>query len=1644
MGYGGIGDPASAPGTPASSYALSNIDHVNYYSGNLNVSIPTLTIGGRGTVARPIAIPIERQWSVGSFSSPQTPQWPIMAGYYTSGWISIETESANPNACLMQDPYGNYYYEGLGPFLTYIIWHGVGGTETYLRDTKYNGEPQSGNITSCSQLPSYQPANRGKVFHSFDGSEIGFVADADVMDGQGLPSGTLITQDGTRYRFSADGYVSQIEDRNGNLIRFAFQSTASGGIYTVTDPLVRTESINFSEDLVHDQQDVIAYPGFNGAGRTITVNYGLLQNSLASNQSLQTYHCLFPELSGSSSTSFNPYVITSVALPDGTSYSMKYNSYGELADLTLPTGARYTYTYPEAISCTAGTGSGVIPLDNNSGYRIRRYVSERDEYADGTNLSGKILFSYALSSDPLHATWPSQLTTVTYKDKNNQVLRIEKHYFHGDPASTKPPITDPTKYADWWEGLKFKSEVDTPGGTALQTTQQVWQQRPCAVGEYCWSTGDVAPLQDPQMCQSNTTLDNQTSGIMLQYDRYNNVTYKWEYDYGSAPAIGAACPSPPTGTRETWMTYQTASPYTDPNVHILNLPSLIAIQPNNGAYGYTTFSYDQTARVNVAGIVGHDANYGTGFAARGNLTQISKYSSSKSAWLNTQLAYDIAGNVVSITDAANHVTTLQYNDPWSTYARATTVTNALNQSTTAQYDYYSGKPTAVTDANGVSTAYQYSDPLDRVTLVSRADGIANAESHTTFWYANPTFVAQFQDQNSTGDGALRNDTLFDGLGRPIETRMTETAGVQYVSTFTTYDALGRVASTSNPVRNNAGSPVYTTFLYDALGRPTQTVAPDGSTTSTTYSGNTATVTDPAGKTVKTTMDAFGRATNVQEDLSGLAYATLYEYDPLGDLTKVTQGTQIRNFYYDNQGWLQSSAQPESGATSYTYNAVGDVATKKDNRQITTYFTYDALDRLTQKTYSDSTPALSYSYDTAGVAYAIGRLTQMASNGIYTNNRAFDPLGNVTASSQLTASKLYPFSYTYNLAGALTSEMLPSGRVLTYGYDGAGRENYLSGTIGGQPKNYVGYVSYTPDNQVGLIGYGNNVWHATNYNSRLQPYETFDVINNDINKLLRSSCLYWGGSYNLSTCGATNNTDNDGALRATVSNYGTGGPSPTASFNETFAYDGMNRLTGVVDSGGWSRYFGYDQHGNMWLCGWPGLPPNGSAPAATYCSQNSSSLFTSANQIAAGSYDAAGNLLSVTGSALTYDAENRLTSATQNGVGSMYYSYDGAGRRVQEISTYNTEKVFVYDVFGRLSAEYSVGMPAPPCSTCYIATDHLGSTRLVTDQNANVVGRHDYVPFGEEIAANTGGRDSTFGTPDFVNQKFTGQERDAETGLDFFQARYFSGALGRFNSPDPGNAGANLFNPQSWNAYSYVANNPLTRVDPSGMSWLGDLWGSLAQSGVTWQGTGSNNTFSVTGYGVADILPEDVGMGFSGISLSGGYGSNFVNNGSGGGGGDAPVQQAATTPPQSNAAARVNPPNNVAMVINVNLFRGPQKGPQYCEAVAQRIANLKQKLRNKAYDLDGRWDPASNPLPVEAPGPNRLSQWGHVATYIGYQAALSRAEADYKNNCGGGPPPGVTSTEPVTAPANYQIPSWLLFVGGAAVLGLDVAPIVFAF
>jgi RHS repeat-associated protein len=123
----------------------------------------------------------------------------------------------------------------------------------------------------------------------------------------------------------------------------------------------------------------------------------------------------------------------------------------------------------------------------------------------------------------------------------------------------------------------------------------------------------------------------------------------------------------------------------------------------------------------------------------------------------------------------------------------------------------------------------------------------------------------------------------------------------------------------------------------------------------------------------------------------------------------------------------------------------------------------------------------------------------------------------------------------------------------------------------------------------------------------------------------------------------------------------------------------------------------------------------------------------------------------------------------------------------------------------------------------LTADQLGSTRLVTDGSATPLRCIDYLPFGEEIPEGIGGRGECYGTavypgpPDAESIKFTGKERDAETGLDYFGARYFSGAQGRFTSPDKPLVDQNPLDPQSWNLYSYGRNDPLTNMDPSGRS-----------------------------------------------------------------------------------------------------------------------------------------------------------------------------------------------------------------------------------
>ncbi len=534
------------------------------------------------------------------------------------------------------------------------------------------------------------------------------------------------------------------------------------------------------------------------------------------------------------------------------------------------------------------------------------------------------------------------------------------------------------------------------------------------------------------------------------------------------------------------------------------------------------------------------------------------------------------------------------------------------------------------------------------------------------------------------------------------------------------------------------------------------------------------------------------------------------------------------------------------------------------------------------------PRVQYTYDQGG-ANSVGHLSKVEAFGqSLTSYGNFDALGRPGQSYQNTNATPYTMLYTYNLAGGLTSETYPSGRTISTGYDAANRVTQMGGVLNGQPTSYVASVSYQPHGGPFKMEYGNQLWRTYTYNQRLQVSGLWDALQDMPSQFLfLENPIGWGG------------TDNNGTVR-NLTLYA-GGPGPSSalfSFQQTFAYDGVKRLQSVTDTGGWSRGYSYDQFGNRAVTNPVGLSAN-QAPQS----------FTGANQVSGGSYDAAGNQLAVGGNGLEYDGENRVSQITEPpGGAQLTYYYDGEGRRIEKLVNGVPASVYVYDALGQMIAEDSPNQSTgtAPCRTCYLSVDHLGSPRLITDASGHVMALHDYLPFGDEVPANLVGRDGRWGPGnDNIQQKFTGQER-GETGLDYFGARYYAGALGRFTSPDPENAGADLYNPQSWNGYSYAGNDPLANVDPSGLflqSILGDLGSFFGFGGG---GGGTQIDFSVTGYGVPDASLSGVWFG-GGLVFGGGGGGGGRN--SGGGGSSTPTFSITHTEPAPVQSLVFVNPNN---------------------------------------------------------------------------------------------------------------------------------------
>ena len=583
--------------------------------------------------------------------------------------------------------------------------------------------------------------------------------------------------------------------------------------------------------------------------------------------------------------------------------------------------------------------------------------------------------------------------------------------------------------------------------------------------------------------------------------------------------------------------------------------------------------------------------------------------------------------------------------------------------------------------------------------------------------------------------------------------------------------------------------------------------------------------------------------------------TLYSYDALGNLTQVTQGSQTRTFAYDGFSRRVSSTTPEAGTEIAVYDSdascpspnsfPGQLVKRLDARGVRTCYRYDALNRLTQKNYSDGTSAVSYTYDQGGAAvFALGRLTSMT-DGSGSETYAYDKAGNKTQVTKTVGAQIFSTTIAYNAAGQPTAVTYPSGRVVKYSYDNIGRLSSVADTINGITTTRASGYAYTPSGNVRTFNYGNGVTATYNYSASRTQLASLSYTKGTTTLF---GLNYWYQS-NSTNCPAGENANN-GQINCITDTVDSGR-------SISLDYDGIGRLTAAFTAGStnypqWGLSWSYDRYANRTAQ----TVTAGSAPSnsLTFPSPNTT------NRPVGYSFDASGNLtVESIGSNYNYgyDAEDRMTSVS--GGAAATYTYDGGDLRVKKAVTGGATTLYVF-AGSQDVAEYDNGAPATSPSREYIYadgnliatitgstsvyhhSDHL-SVRLTTDSNGNIVGQQGHFPYGETwYAANT--------TTKF---QFTSYEQDPETGLAYAMARYYNPRMGRFCSPDPD--GGSPDDPQSWNRYSYARNDPMNVSDRSGRNWLATLIEDIIIAAVEFfsAGTATPAVAAWEGAGASDQL-----------------------------------------------------------------------------------------------------------------------------------------------------------------------------------------------
>ncbi|WP_164503707.1 RHS repeat domain-containing protein [Pleionea sediminis] len=473
------------------------------------------------------------------------------------------------------------------------------------------------------------------------------------------------------------------------------------------------------------------------------------------------------------------------------------------------------------------------------------------------------------------------------------------------------------------------------------------------------------------------------------------------------------------------------------------------------------------------------------------------------------------------------ITTMTYDDE----GRLKTTTNALGHVTEIlEYNDY-GQPTSVKDANGVISTLEY-DVKGNLKRVEKGGLVSE------YFY---NAVGLLKQTIAPSGATLTYD--YDEARRL--TSVTDTAG-NYVSF--TFDVMGNQTSRST---YDAQGVLFQTMsqTFDGLGQLTSIVGANGQVQSFDYDdyGRLKTTTDGKSNTTQSSFDAINRVTKSIDALNG---ETALDYDAQGHLKSLTDAEARTTTYERNAfGDVMLRTSPDTGTTSYTYDSAGNLKTKTDARGVVTTYDYDALNRMTRITYSNSDEVVEYVYDeTTNGNYGIGRLTRIK-NDTSNIHYQYDSLGRLVKETQVTNSQTYSMVYGYNAQGQLDAVTYPSGVTLGYAYNVNGQLENVTATMNGQTQTLASDMAYLPFGPMKTLNYGNGLSLFNSYDAdyRLEAAEVTGLKN------------------------VTYAYDLNNNIEAII-------PESTSEESELYTYDELNRLIEAAGNYG-SLAYDYDGIGN---------------------------------------------------------------------------------------------------------------------------------------------------------------------------------------------------------------------------------------------------------------------------------------------------------------------------------------------------------------------------------------------------------------------------------------------------------------------------------